>query len=210
MSRVTDDNSNDELGRRLRELSAEFEDFRQFVAEDSINPRVRELELRVDRLETDNADLRDQLEAKDERIDGLAETINISMGVEEPSQSTPQTRKRDLRLAMIKQAEYRDDTISGNIKWWWREAESHLIDYGHGGFSKPVYYQAMKDAAEARGFSMTTKENPDGVSVDAIRLNPDELPPEMASNQLTTGEDAPHGAERAPTNNHVTTQEADD
>lgn len=207
---MTDDNSITELGRQLRELSAEFDEFRRYVAEDSINPRIRELELAVERLQAENDELHEKIGEQNERIDGLVETINISMGVNEPSESTPETRARDLRLAMIKQAEYRNDTFSGQIKWWKDEVESHLIDYGHGGFSKPVYYQAMEDAADAQGFTMDTKQNPDGRTVDAIRLNPGELPPEMASNQLTTGKGAPRPGQTGVPERTVTAQETDD
>jgi len=163
--------------------------------QDELRNRVSRLEDRIDHLLLPQLeDQQEAMEAKDQRIAELEATVErldsklqSIVDVDDKSESTPDNRPVALREAMMRAA---SDRLNGSgVKWWWQEVEEHLATHGHGGFSKPTYHDAMKDAAEKDGFTMTTKEVLTGGQrreVHAIKVNVDEVTDPHLRNQLTT------------------------
>lgn len=152
-------------------------------------PKIEEQAERIDDFEATVNKQAEQIEALEARVDGV-------ISVDDNSESTPDRRASALREAMIRASGDSAGSISGGVTWWWEEVRDQLKTHGHGDFSKPTYHTAMKDAAEADGFSETSKDVISGNQrreVKAISVNPDEVTRPDLRNQLTTrvgGEDA--------------------
>lgn len=134
------------------------------------------------------------IEEKDQRIaeleatvEGLQSKVESIVDVDDKSDSTPVNRAVALREAMVRAA--RDRVNGDGVTWWWKEVEEHLATHGHGGFSKPTYHDAMKDATEKDGFSESTKEVITGGQrreVKAIQVKTSKVTDPHLRNQLTT------------------------
>jgi len=161
--------------------------------------RLSSLEDKVDCLvkpqTDDNADEIAALRAEVERLESELADVRAEqesyMGVDDPEDSNPKKRAEDLRAAMIEVVRSGVNSSSGGVTWWWKEVRDQLASHGHGGYSKPVYHTAMKNAAKNKdAFEMTTKrvtlDNGRTMDVNAIRVRPDELLGQGERNQLTT------------------------
>lgn len=165
---------------------------------------VEKLQNRVSRLEDqiehvyepkieDQREAIENLEATVEslaaEVEGVNQRVSSVIDADGRGDSSPSKRAAALREALIRACGQSAGSISGGVTWWWQEVRDQLASHGHGDFSKPVYHDAMKDAAELDGFERTTKYVITGGQkreVNAIAVNPSKVTAPDLRNQLTT------------------------
>jgi len=122
-------------------------------------------------------------------VQGVNQRVSNVIDADGRGDSSPPKRAAALREAMIRACGDSAGSLSGGVTWWWQEVRDQLASHGHGDFSKPVYHDAMKDAADLDGFELTTKFVITGGQkreVNAIAVNPSKVTAPDLRNQLTT------------------------
>lgn len=204
-----------------RDLREEFEEFREYLMAEYLGSKFNEIVARLDDLELTQSRHDDELAALRDRIDTLEQQLDLQVGVEDATASTPEKRARDLRKTMIREARDRQDQFNGRLALWWQQVQGRLSTLGHGQTSKPDCYKAMHWAAgeqydgrcplkDIDGFEMAKTTNADGRNVTAIRVKLDALPPEVASRSPTTRKTQSTGVNKGETTANVTTTNQDD
>jgi hypothetical protein len=166
----------DELRARIDEV----EEFTEFVdtkherrVDDTVKPRLDDHDDQLDTAREERADLQAAVKQLQQQVTMLDERLEGIAGLADDQETNPQKRVADLREAMIRRAEAREDREDNpRVKMWWREVQDLFADYGHGEVSKPDCYKAMREAADSvPGFEESSKTNQNGNDVKAIRLN---------------------------------------
>ncbi|MWG34842.1 hypothetical protein [Halomarina oriensis] len=159
----------------------------------------------LDDMQSVKAELR-EVRSENQRLEQKFESI---AGLAEDEQSSPAKRAADVRQAMIRRAEAKEDDPddpSAEVALYYKEVEELLADYGHGSVHRPQAFDAMRDAADADGFTMGSKLSRAGNRADAVILKLAELPAYARCNEITTAADAPTGSDTAT---HVTSSTQD-
>lgn len=173
----------------LRDQIDFVEDKLESRIEQSIEQRLSQLETASDDAHAERAELFDAVADLQQTVATMQERLDSLAGLAEDQETTPEKRIADLREAMIRRAEAREQNSADGyprIKMWWKEVQALFADYGHGEISKPDCYKAMREAAKGAGFGESTKTNENGNDVKAIRLDLDELRAETGSSNPTT------------------------
>jgi len=170
----------DDIAQLRRRINAVDDYAKEYVMGqvEARDERIDDLEGRVDRLENLVLEVQESLEG----VTGLAKT----------EKATPDKRAADIRTVLIRRAQGRD--TKGAVMWW-REARDALLDLGHDDLvdedkAKPLVHNAMKRAAAADGFDMTTTHAEVRKNlkreVKAIRVKLEELPVQDTRKEITT------------------------
>lgn len=173
----------------LAEQIAWTEDKLQSRIDQTILPRIEALEAASDDAREERAELQQAVSDLQQTVAMMESRLDSLAGLAEDQETNPEKRVQDLREAMIRRAEAREQNEADGyprIKMWWREIQDLFADYGHGEISKPDCYKAMTEAAEAPGFEESSKYNEHGNNVKAIRLDLDVLRTETGSSDPTT------------------------
>jgi len=176
----------------------ELEEDIQFVDE-KVNSRIDQTVMpRLDALESQSDDARDEraelfqlVESLQETVAELDQRLQDMAGLAEGQASNPDKRLSDLRQAMVRRAKARDDNDAdeyAKVALWWKEVQNLFADLGHGEISKPDCYKAISDLEDYPGFSTGKKTNDNGNRVKAIRLDLAELRAHAAGRNPTTPE----------------------
>jgi len=203
-----------ELADRVAELEQKVE----YINADQENWRTQVYQERTEQAAQERAELRQMceelratVETLSQRTDALEATLETVVGVDDASDSNPEKRATDLRLALVRDAEQRTDSHAGKAQMWWREVQQFFARTGHGDITKPDCYKAMKwaagdpdDAPESmrpgRGFQLTDKQNPNGQDVMAVAVNVDEIANAGLPSYADSGVETPS---RSPTTGEV-------
>ena len=168
----------DQEVEQLRNRVSRLEDQIEHV----YTPKIEDQRERIDELEATMEDLAAQVEGVNQRVSSVIDADGRD-------DSSPPKRAAALREALIRACGDSAGSLSGGVTWWWKEVRDQLASHGHGDFSKPVYHDAMKDAAELDGFEQTTKFVITGGQkreVNAIAVDPSKVTAADLRNQLTT------------------------
>lgn len=169
-------------------------------------PRIKNQREQIKNLKSVADDLAAEIEELNERMSNIIDADGRG-------DSSPSKRAAALREALIRACGDSAGSLSGGVTWWWREVRDQLASHGHGDFSKPVYHDAMRDAANLEGFKQTTKLVITGGQkreVNAVAVNPSKVTAPDLRNQLTT-QDGQDGADAgaATDGGAVKTEEVD-
>lgn len=209
----------------LEERLDDLEEYIEFVQNDHdawkenvYQPQKQSAAAERDDARQQRVELQAAVDALQSRVTELERKLDSVVGVDDAKDSNPEKRANDLRLALIRDAEERGDSHDQKSQMWWEDVQQFFARTGHGEVSKPDCYKAMKWASgeeehapasfqPGAGFAMTTKTNPNGhevmaVKVDVTEIDPAELPSyqdsavERPSSDATTGLGQGNPAER--------------
>lgn len=160
--------------------------------------RVDSLETIVDSLVDDLGSVDDAVADTDAAVESLAQRVSDLEARQAAKQSDKESRTDELRDVLARKAR-----ANGARAWSYRDIRDELLTLGYGEFSKPVYYDHMDALAERQAFETTTKvqtvahgDSERTATVEAVGVDPDQLPPEPSSNPVTTGGMAADGGEQ--------------
>ena len=142
----------------------------------------------LDEVQSLKGELR-EVRKQSQRLEQQLESI---AGLAEDEQSSPAKRTADLRQAMIRRAEAKEDDLdnpSASVALYYKEVQDLLADLGHGTVYKQQAFDAMEEAVNTDGFSWTHKHSAAGNRVKAVVLNLDALPAYAVGNDITTATD---------------------
>lgn len=180
----------DETEQTVEERLAALEDgldnleqTHKVIRETTIKPRIEDLQDEVEEARQDRQAMRERLDEATETIASLRAELEAIAGLADDQSSNPEKRASDLRHILIRRAKASD---SGVQRMYWEEIQTAFADLGHGEVSRPLCYDAIKDLAEQTGFAEDKKTSPHGNRVKAIRVDMDELHADAACKDVKT------------------------
>jgi hypothetical protein len=187
-----------ELEQNLQYLRDDFDNWRSQVYQ----PQHEKTVEKRDDAREQRVELQAAVDALSDRVAELERTLDSVVGVEDANASDPAKRANDLRLALVQEADSRDDDHAGRAQMWYKEVKRLFRRTGHGDVSDPDCFKAMRWAAgdeeapesfrqNAAGFKMTSKTNPNGQEVKAVAVDKGEVETAKLPSKRDSGVNAP-------------------